>query len=87
MYLFYNFLVGHDVMPGSVEGISLLSQGTGYGVLVGLGVAFAVVILVAVKLQKDYLSEDSGKSEMFMVANRSVGTGRHYRTPLIIEHH
>ena len=43
--------------------------------LVGLGVLFAIVILVAVKFQKLYLNEDSQKSEMFMVANRSVGTG------------
>ena len=57
------------------HGISLLSQGTGYGVIIGLGILFALVILAAVKIQKLYLMEDSGRSEMFMVANRSVGTG------------
>jgi len=57
------------------HGISLLSQGTGYGILIGLGVFFAVIILIAVRIQKLYLMEDSGRSEMFMVANRSVGTG------------
>lgn len=56
-------------------GVSLISQGTGYGLLIGLAVLFCGVILIAVKVQKAYLLEDSGKSEMFMVANRTVGTG------------
>lgn len=58
-----------------VHGVTLVPQGTGYGLLIGLGVAFCVVILAAIKIQKAYLSEDSGTSEMFMVANRSVGIG------------
>lgn len=57
------------------HGVSLLSQGTGYGIIIGLGVLFAAVILIAVRIQRLYLMEDSGRSEMFMVANRSVGTG------------
>lgn len=59
----------------STEGVTLISQGTGYGLLIGLAVAFCGIILIAVKIQKSYLLEDSGKSEMFMVANRSVGAG------------
>ncbi|KAL4927076.1 sodium:solute symporter family protein [Aspergillus undulatus] len=55
--------------------IDLISQGTAYGLLIGLGVLFCGVILIAIKVQKAYLSEDSATSEMFMVANRSVGTG------------
>lgn len=55
--------------------LALISQGAAYGLLIGLSVLFCGVILFAVKIQKAYLSEDSGKSEMFMVANRSVGTG------------
>ncbi|KAK7192299.1 urea active transporter [Paraphaeosphaeria sporulosa] len=58
-----------------VSGIALVPQSTGYALLIGLGVAFCGVILVALQIQKAYLSEDSGTSEMFMVANRSVGTG------------
>jgi Na+/proline symporter len=58
-----------------VVGLTLIDQGTGYGLLLGLGVAFCGVILVALKVQKAYLSEDSATSEMFMVANRSVGIG------------
>ncbi|TVY50653.1 Urea active transporter [Lachnellula cervina] len=56
-------------------GVSLLSQATGYGMVIGLSVIFAGIILLATRVQKLYLQEDSGKSEMFMVANRSVGTG------------
>jgi urea-proton symporter len=52
-----------------VEGIILDPQATVYGLLIGLGVRFCGVILGAVKIQKLYLTEDSGKSEMFMVAN------------------
>lgn len=57
------------------SGTALISQGTAYGLICGLGAAFCGVILVAIKVQKLYLAEDSGTSEMFMVANRSVGTG------------
>lgn len=59
----------------STAGVALVSQGTGYGLLIGLGVLFCGVILIAVKIQKAYLAEDSGQSEMFLVANRTVGTG------------
>ncbi|KAH8691295.1 putative sodium/solute symporter [Talaromyces proteolyticus] len=58
-----------------LAGKTLISQGTAYGLLIGLGVVFCGVILAAVKIQRVYLSEDSGTSEMFMVANRTVGTG------------
>jgi Na+/proline symporter len=57
------------------NGITLLSQATGYGMVIGFSVLFAILIVAAVRIQKLYLQEDSGKSEMFMVANRSVGTG------------
>ncbi|KAJ5034811.1 hypothetical protein NUH16_006256 [Penicillium rubens] len=55
--------------------LALIPQGAAYGLLIGLSVLFCGVILIAVKVQKAYLAEDSGKSEMFMVANRSVGRG------------
>ncbi|KAJ5217421.1 hypothetical protein N7468_010429 [Penicillium chermesinum] len=54
---------------------ALLPQGAAYGLLIGLSILFCGIILLSVKIQKDYLAEDSGESEMFMVANRSVGTG------------
>ncbi|KAL1303792.1 hypothetical protein AAFC00_007129 [Neodothiora populina] len=53
----------------------LLTQADGYGIIIGLSVLFCLIILGAVQIQKRYLSEDSDESEMFMVANRSVGTG------------
>ncbi|KAM0470591.1 hypothetical protein ACHAPX_009854 [Trichoderma viride] len=58
-----------------VSGVPVIPQGTAYGLLIGLGVGFCGVILAAIKIQRAYLSEDSSTSEMFMVANRSVGTG------------
>ncbi|KAF1356999.1 SSS family solute:Na+ symporter [Delphinella strobiligena] len=53
----------------------LLTQADGYGIIIGLSVLFCFIIIAAVRIQKRYLSEDSDQSEMFMVANRSVGTG------------
>ncbi|KAJ9296098.1 hypothetical protein DTO271G3_5673 [Paecilomyces variotii] len=53
----------------------LLNQGTGYGLLIGLAIAFALIILAAVRIQRRYLEEETNHSEMFMVANRSVGIG------------
>ncbi|KAF5873106.1 putative sodium solute symporter protein [Botrytis fragariae] len=55
--------------------VQLLTQADGYGIIVGLSILFCLIILAAVRIQKRYLSEDSDQSEMFMVANRSVGTG------------
>ncbi|OQV02053.1 hypothetical protein CLAIMM_07308 [Cladophialophora immunda] len=55
--------------------VELLTQADGYGIIVGLSVLFCLIIIAAVRIQKRYLSEDSDQSEMFMVANRSVGTG------------
>lgn len=54
---------------------ALLSQAEGYGIIVGLSVLFCLIIVGAVQIQKRYLSEDSDESEMFMIANRSVGLG------------
>jgi len=53
----------------------VLAQADGYGIIIGLSVMFCLIILTAVRIQKRYLSENSDQSEMFMVANRSVGTG------------
>lgn len=55
--------------------VELLTQADGYGIIIGLSVLFCLIILAAVRIQKRYLSEDSDQSEMFMVANRTVGTG------------
>lgn len=55
--------------------VELLSQADGYGDIIGLSILFCGIILFAVRIQKRYLAEDSNQSEMFMVANRTVGTG------------
>lgn len=44
----------------------LLSQGTGYGLLVGLAIVFALLILVAIRIQRRYLQEETNHSEMFV---------------------
>ncbi|KAF7562146.1 hypothetical protein G7046_g1988 [Stylonectria norvegica] len=57
------------------EALVPLSQGIGYGVVVGVGLAFGLGMILVTKFLKTFLGERSDKSEMFMVANRSVGTG------------
>lgn len=68
-----------------------LSQGVGYGVVVGVGVAFAIGkttinlrstnhlhmlgMVIVTRLLKKNFGEDNATTETFMVANRSVGTG------------
>ncbi|KIW26206.1 uncharacterized protein PV07_09319 [Cladophialophora immunda] len=52
-----------------------LSQSVGYGVVVGLGVAFAIGMVFVTRALKKTLGEDNETTETFMVANRSVGTG------------
>ena len=64
--------------------VELLSQADGYGIICGLSVLFCGIILVAVRIQKRYLSEDSEQSEMFMVANRvflGLGDHREFKLP------
>jgi Na+/proline symporter len=57
------------------NGLFLVSQGVGYGFLIGFAVLFCITIIISVRIQQKYLEEDSGNSEMFMVANRTVGPG------------
>ncbi|KAL3472385.1 Sodium:solute symporter family-domain-containing protein [Aspergillus californicus] len=52
-----------------------LSQGVGYGIIIGLGVAFAIGMVLTTRALKKVFGEDSHTTETFMVANRSVGTG------------
>lgn len=64
-----------QIIMSSIESLNLLPQGAGYGVLVGVGAFFALFIVIATKLGNKYLHENSESTEMFMVANRSVGVG------------
>ncbi|KAH8650014.1 SSS family solute:Na+ symporter [Xylariales sp. PMI_506] len=52
-----------------------LGQGAGYGVIVGLGLAFALGMIWVTRAMKKSLNEDNHSTETFMVANRSVGVG------------
>ncbi|ODV74559.1 sodium:solute symporter family protein CYBJADRAFT_193886 [Cyberlindnera jadinii NRRL Y-1542] len=60
---------------GSSNAIEILDQGVGYGILVGCGAFFAVMILFFVRLTHRYLNEDENSTENFMVAGRKVGVG------------
>lgn len=55
--------------------VHLLGQGVGFGLLLGVGAFFAIAIVVATKLMTKYLHENTESTEMFMVANRTVGIG------------
>ncbi|CAK7898530.1 urea active transporter [[Candida] anglica] len=57
------------------QAVELLGKSAGYGILVGVGALFAIAIVIATKLSNKYLNENSNSTEMFMVANRSVGIG------------
>ncbi|KAL4872519.1 hypothetical protein BDV12DRAFT_210481 [Aspergillus spectabilis] len=52
-----------------------LPQGAGYGVVVGLGVAFALGMVWVTRMLKRTFNEDANSTETFMVANRTIGTG------------
>ncbi|KAF4766419.1 hypothetical protein HAV15_010884 [Penicillium sp. str.  len=52
-----------------------LSQGVGYGVVIGVGLAFAAGMMLVTKALKSTVGEDNSNAETFIVANRRVGTG------------
>ncbi|KAJ5789174.1 uncharacterized protein N7518_006185 [Penicillium psychrosexuale] len=62
-------------MSETASPVPPLSQGVGYGVVIGLGVAFAIGMVFTTRALKKVFGEDSNTTETFMVANRSVGTG------------
>lgn len=59
----------------SESSVHLLGQASGYGILVGVGGLFAIMIIVSTKLAHDYLNENAQSTETFMVARRRVGVG------------
>ncbi|KXJ86100.1 Sodium:solute symporter family-domain-containing protein [Microdochium bolleyi] len=52
-----------------------LPQGAGYAVVVGIGFLIAFVMVFVTHILKKTVGEDNKTSEMFVTANRSVGTG------------
>ncbi|KAF8851046.1 hypothetical protein BDZ45DRAFT_708079 [Acephala macrosclerotiorum] len=59
----------------SEQAIILLPQGASYGVTIGFGFVFGIGMTLITQFLATYMNERSDHSEMFMVANRSVGTG------------
>jgi len=52
-----------------------LSQGWGYGVIIGIGIAFAVAMMAITYLLRKYSHEDNSNFETYSTAGRSVGVG------------
>ncbi|KAJ5094411.1 hypothetical protein N7456_010272 [Penicillium angulare] len=52
-----------------------LSEGVGYGVVIGVGFAFATGMILMTKVLKKTVGEDNTNVETFIVADRNVGTG------------
>ncbi|AOA64149.1 Urea and polyamines transporter [Komagataella phaffii CBS 7435] len=55
--------------------VHLLGKSVGYGVLIGVGAAFALAVVIATRLIARYLNENNNSTETFMVSNRTVGIG------------
>ncbi|KAF3767301.1 hypothetical protein M406DRAFT_39720 [Cryphonectria parasitica EP155] len=56
-------------------GIRVLNQGVGYGIVVGIGAFFALLMLLITYLQNRYTSYSTKQSEEFNTASRSVKPG------------
>ncbi|KAH7929342.1 Na+/solute symporter [Leucogyrophana mollusca] len=59
----------------STSGSEVLTQGTGYGVVLGIGFVFAVIMMGLSSLQNRYTSYKIATSEEFNTASRSVKPG------------
>lgn len=55
--------------------MSPLPESMGYGIVLGLGLAFSVVMTAITLIMRRYLSESETSSETHMTADRSVQTG------------
>jgi len=60
----------------AVANLQILSPGKGYGLVIGLGVAFTVIMVLLTLIQNRYGQHNTFKSaEEFNVASRSVKPG------------
>ncbi|CZR68833.1 probable solute symporter family transporter [Phialocephala subalpina] len=59
----------------SSDGIQVLSSGVGYGIVVGIGAFFALLMLAITYLQNRYTSYSTHQAEEFNTASRSVKPG------------
>ncbi|KZT00363.1 Na+/solute symporter [Laetiporus sulphureus 93-53] len=57
------------------EGTQVLSEGTGYGVVLGIGLVFALIMMGLSTLQNRYTNYKTATSEEFNTASRSVKPG------------
>ncbi|KAG0647234.1 Urea active transporter [Hyphodiscus hymeniophilus] len=57
------------------DGIEVLSKGVGYGIVVGIGAFFALLMLAITYLQNRYTSYSTHQAEEFNTASRSVKPG------------
>lgn len=57
------------------DGILVLSQGVGYGIVVGIGAFFALMMLAITWLQNRYTAYSTRQAEEFNTASRSVKPG------------
>ncbi|RLV94732.1 Urea active transporter, partial [Spathaspora sp. JA1] len=75
---FYEFdislLLNNRAMSTDTSTVYLLSQASGYGILVGVGALFAGGMILTTKLLQRYMNENANNTETFSVADRSVGT-------------
>jgi hypothetical protein len=55
--------------------LQILSQGVSYGIIVGIGIFFALVMLLLTHLQNRFTSYSSHAVEEFAIASRSVKPG------------
>jgi len=55
--------------------LQILSQGVGYGIIVGIGIFFALTMLLLTRLQNHYTTYSSHAVEEFATASRSVKPG------------
>lgn len=62
-----------EVSDGSIE--PPLPQSAGYVVVIVIGFLIAFVMMFVTHVLKKTVGEDNETTEMFMTANRSVGTG------------
>ncbi|KAJ1299331.1 hypothetical protein OPQ81_011859 [Rhizoctonia solani] len=62
-------------MAGDDGGIRALDQGVGYGIVVGIGAFFALLMLLITYMQNRYTAYSTKQSEEFNTASRSVKPG------------
>ncbi|KAI0011411.1 urea active transporter 1 [Xylariaceae sp. FL0662B] len=58
-----------------MDGIRVLDQGVGYGIVVGIGAFFAILMLAITWMQNRYTSYSTKQAEEFNTASRSVKPG------------